>query len=871
MGYRYELHPKLEKTHNTYKIEELNRLTTLQLRDICRREKIVVESKYNLDRQYLIETIFKFRGEEMYYRIENPPEGALEEAYSRIGNYLYFCPPDKQLQIPERLVFFIDEDKTIADKCLIEGSFAYGENILLLDEHDNPCGILNQVLKEGKQYLTYSHKLLLPGANQTTHKKYKLGFLDKQTSIAIYQYFYGLSPLKPMKYACYSKAIPELLFISVGIPKATLVIDFGTSNTAAGAYIDSQNYHPIVQKELQKSGIPLDAVHKVVFETGQQETAETAPTIVSVKSCLPDGRIVCRFGYDAQRHTIQNSFGGKESCFYNIKKWVNSFQGQTEVYDEEGNFAVVSKREILYQYFQFIISQAQRQHKCRYQNLHITCPIKQKEQYLEMFQYVLGEKYHVETKEALDEGVAVLYNTISGQIEKGNFDTYEKYKALIIDCGGGTTDLTSCRYAIGEEQITYRLDLKTVYANGDVNFGGNNITFRVFQYLKILFAKYYRFGQRMSVNSLIDAQPSEVYELVDQWGVDGIYEKLEEQFDQAEETLPTKFFDYRDDTAERYNQVRSNFYFLWNLAEQMKIDFYQGNGAAYSHFHQYGVSQKEQGAKLIAEQSWKLNIAVQGELLLYTALPQIVITKEEMNLLIMGDIYAMIKKFMEPLYEDGQLADIHLIKLTGQTCKIEIFRDALKEFIPGKRIASAKKRNAEQYYKLTCVQGAIQFENAKKIGLIAPVLSNQPPHLTYELASTTFKGEEITLLHQFDRLSGTYGSVSRNIQTKKIPFLLKNSEGHFLHQYQHFVDFESFRQTSYEEMAEKAEDTFIRQEDIDNIEENEMKLFAYCNNSKWGFTVLPLARKNGILYRGEERYYPFENDEWKLDFFDGRK
>ena len=36
----------------------------------------------------------------------------------------------------------------------------------------------------------------------------------------------------------------------------------------------------------------------------------------------------------------------------------------------------------------------------------------------------------------------------------------EEYKALVIDCGGGTTDLTSCIYDIEDNKITYQLDLK---------------------------------------------------------------------------------------------------------------------------------------------------------------------------------------------------------------------------------------------------------------------------------------------------------------------------------------------------------------------------------------------------------------------------
>ena len=43
----------------------------------------------------------------------------------------------------------------------------------------------------------------------------------------------------------------------------------------------------------------------------------------------------------------------------------------------------------------------------------------------------------------MDEAIAVLYNTIENQIKKGKYSENKEYSALIIDCGGGTTDLAA--------------------------------------------------------------------------------------------------------------------------------------------------------------------------------------------------------------------------------------------------------------------------------------------------------------------------------------------------------------------------------------------------------------------------------------------
>ena len=85
----------------------------------------------------------------------------------------------------------------------------------------------------------------------------------------------------------------------------------------------------------------------------------------------------------------------------------------------------------------------------------------------------------------LDEGMAVLYNTISNMLEQETLEENEEYEALIIDCGGGTTDLCSYRFRIQDRRAAYKIYMETAYENGDTDFGGNNLTYRIMQILKI--------------------------------------------------------------------------------------------------------------------------------------------------------------------------------------------------------------------------------------------------------------------------------------------------------------------------------------------------------------------------------------------------
>ena len=61
-----------------------------------------------------------------------------------------------------------------------------------------------------------------------------------------------------------------------------------------------------------------------------------------------------------------------------------------------------------------------------------------------------------------------------------------------------------------------------------------------------------------------------------------------------------------------------------------------------------------------------------------------------LNLLLRADIYGIVRQFMEGPYQENELPEYSILRLTGQSCKIDIFRDALKEFIPGKIIKSSR-------------------------------------------------------------------------------------------------------------------------------------------------------------------------------------
>ena len=63
----------------------------------------------------------------------------------------------------------------------------------------------------------------------------------------------------------------------------------------------------------------------------------------------------------------------------------------------------------------------------------------------------------------------------------------------------------------------------------------------------------------------------------------------------------------------------------------------------------------------------------------------------------------------------------------------------------------------------------------------------------------------------------------------------------------------------------------VVQEETDIITEGEMKFFVWISKIRWGFVVLPILRAEGILFKGQETFFDFEDDTWEMNFFDGKK
>uniref|UniRef100_UPI0018E55D25 hypothetical protein n=1 Tax=Megasphaera stantonii TaxID=2144175 RepID=UPI0018E55D25 len=100
-----------------------------------------------------------------------------------------------------------------------------------------------------------------------------------------------------------------------------------------------------------------------------------------------------------------------------------------------------------------------------------------------------GQYTVLREQSSLDECVSIIYNHIAKRLCENSISEDEE-KIMILDCGGGTTDFARCTYHYVRTASYKIINVVTSLENGESNFGGNNVSYRILQILKIKFAHY---------------------------------------------------------------------------------------------------------------------------------------------------------------------------------------------------------------------------------------------------------------------------------------------------------------------------------------------------------------------------------------------
>lgn len=877
---------------NTYRRKNLEEMTTYQLRDICTKEKIIKGITDPLNRYELIETILRYRGEREALLIRREVEGGMDRLSNLLFRKMGTCLRDEgTIHNPAKLMLYNGLDLSLYDRyqvgidrskrndiSKVVINHLVESNVLLVGEDNGICTILNLVSDGADPEGFFLERDGSQPIRLSDHKAYYLMFFEKKESDILYKVYYDLEqkPLVSLNY--YRIPLVDLEIREVEDTDAILSIDFGTTNTTAGTYLDYGYIQNHDNNDLLNHHVELDAVNEVYFlnnAKSEKKWVPMLPTVACVADCSDKDNIIYHFGYEAKKDTRVKYYDESFSIFYEMKRWVGSYDQLQEVTDKEGHIAKVVRGTIIREYLLYVIRCAEQRFKCRFKRLHLTSPVKLKQQFNRMFTELLPE-YEIDAVHMLDEGTAVIYNSISSLIEKQRYEDGALYSALIIDCGGGTTDLCSSQFAISNDSVAYRVDIETTYENGDTNFGGDNITYRIMQYIKIMFANYYSRKQMVHIDDLITVASEDIFRYVDEFGKDEVYEKLNKAYDEAEVIIPTRFKQYENHTRDEYYMVKNNFYFLFEIADKMKKKFYASEGIVRNRF-QSSYEKEDEDLRITRIDRWNLVVCENGQLVYNHTFPDVVFNIKEIELLLKADIYSIINKFLLEFYTNRTLDNYSMIKLTGQSCRIDIFREALKEFVPGKSIEFKQQtrdnsKNSIIELKLACVRGAIQYVNAKKLGFADVNLRYTMPAIPYSISGMTHDNHEVMLIYSLDRQQ-TYGHLSRNRNIAHLELMLKDGDGILKYRYAYHNRKEQYRKKTYEEIVEKYDKytECLPQDEMDIIEDDEVKFFVFAAKDQWGFFLVPIMRIDSELYLGCDQFFAFENEKWEMSFFDGTK
>lgn len=857
-GIRKETEKKL------YRTGELELMTTHQLREICRREKIIQGILNPLDKEELVSVIMRYRGTREQLLIRKESDAGTRVLEELFAERRIVPVQDGTMHIPSKLVVYEGLAMGTGDRVRIPyRSELENTNALLVSGGKKICGIFHLRGDRGDKEHLYVVKEEGMPCREADLKEYDLYCFRQQDSDRISALYYGMDGDMPERLtAC---RIP-LMDVEVRSPvelRMPLVVDFGSASTAAGICLDSLYFE-------ETKGAPFaenmrkDTIQYVTFAGG----SSLMPSVAGV-AAVRDGEPRLVFGQEAVDLSGASYVDEGFSVFYDMKRWISDPDREEEITDRDGRRTFLARKEILRAFFRYVIRTAENQFKCRVRQIHVTCPVRQKFLFQKLFHSILPE-YMPQDGEMLDEGVAVLYNTISGMLESGKLEEDAEYQALVIDCGGGTTDLCACRFRYRDDRVAYHIRIETAYENGDTDFGGDNLTYRIMQYIKIRMVEKLGFGMPASAEDILQGLDVDTFRFVDASGTPELYRSLEDAYEAAGQYLPTRFREYETRSRDAYYRVKNNFYHLFHIAEQVKKHFYEQAGVL-----RVGISSgahQDSDISWVQADKWKLSVQENGTFRVVKEFPEIIVNLYETSLVIRGDIYGIIRKFMEPLYKEDRIRDFSFLRLTGQSCKIDLFKEALKEFIPGRMIQfrrGGRGTAGDTDLKMSCVDGALKYIRDRRLGYAQVELYSDKPVLPYTVSAHTHNGKEVELVNGFLREEETR-YVSRNLEDLTLYLYLRDTEGRERYRFCLECDPKRFREVTYEDIH-KEHGTHIAQKETDSIADHEIRFFAWKRCRDWGYVIVPVYRKYGSLYLGGEQFCPFEHEGWTMNFYDGMK
>lgn len=627
------------------------------------------------------------------------------------------------------------------DNFCVKYSPGFYENLaVILKGFDNTVVAVGRLQRDKDKYHIILDRENIDYKAFGSNRKYRLGLFEKEAELVFKKE--QLQKSDAIEFNGIISTVQCMIdYRPMDISNNALCIDFGTSNTSAGSY-------GIINPENND----IELVSFTDVTTPKMKEVKLYPTMVYVEDCADPNNIRYLFGYKAKKKVKDKGYDMEESVFFEIKRWMGSLDDMEEIKDEKGNSAMVKRREIIKAYILHIIDLSQQHFKMKFKKLHLSAPVRLKGKFYDEMNRMLSLEYIVLPPDrSVDEGIAIIYNSISKLVDQKEIREDETTSIMILDCGGGTTDLASCEVAAKDLTTGKKLEITTKFVNGNSNFGGNNITFRIMQLLKIKLAEKYNpeYMENCSLKELIPLEESQILSEIEAiykedkgkaYNSDTqniIYEKFMNAYKKAEDVIPTIFSENKKfQFAGQLKKIKRNYYYLWQLAEKIKIKFYEEDVVS--------VEFQPNGNKPLdfdTIDNYYL-YSINGDDLEKKENPadEIKITINEIRRVLCGDIYGLLNELLAQ--KDFKVDSYKYYRLAGQSCKINLFMELLKEFIPGRRLRTSSVIKREQgeeevkgsiRLKLDCIKGSIAYIRDQECGKIKPEMQTDTPKLIYDV------------------------------------------------------------------------------------------------------------------------------------------